>query len=1084
MYAENNKPWGERKERRMKKGVMMLAVLSLFSIWGAGLCSTESSTFARYPAISPDGKAIAFSFQGDIWIAGIKGDNPRRLTIHQAYEKAPVWSPDGSRIAFSGNRLGTDDVFTIPSRGGASKRLTWHSANDLAADWDKSLGIIFTTSRTFRQIERVPEIYCIGEKGGTPRRLLDELGSEPAVSPNGKFVAFVRGECREEREQYRGPANRNIWIYAVGENKYIPVTVSEAQDIRPRWKDDNTLFFLSAENGTYNICSVPVQDDGTPGHITSITAFTEDGIRYFDVNGPGNCVVFERKTGLFHAQADGKNVRKISLTIGADYRFDPVEHKVFTNDITGYSVSPGGDYSSVTVHGEVFVTENHKSKKRTVNISSSPWRDRDAQWMDDTTVVFLSDRNGQYDIYCAYSADTNEPDLFRTLERARKRLTKTSDDESSLSVSPDGSKLAYVRGGGTLVVADISPEHTLANETVLLDGWAQPQSITWSPDSKWLAYAVDDLNFNTEVFIHAADNSKKPVNVSMHPRADYSPVWSPDGSKLAFCSVRNNMDSDVWFVWLRKIDWEKTAEDWEDEESVSNGKDTDKDKKDKKPEPVVIDLKDIHERAVQVTQMPGNETNVVISKDGKTFYFTGAGPSGKGTDLFSVSWNKKDLKQVTKGGQSPYGLSLDKKGNYLYMLKKGRLSRLKIKGEKQEPVAFSAAMDIDYVAELEQIFEETWRTLYTGFYDPDFHGDDFVALKKKYKVWALQASTKHDFRDMVNRMLGQLNASHMGLYGQDRAKTQNQRTGYLGIDLLPESKGVRVQRVIPESPADKIASKLRAGDRIMNVDGVQVNKNVNFYSLLANTRGRKVLLEVEDTQGKTREVVIQPAGSIRNNLYNEWVGQRRELTDKFSGGRLGYLHIQGMDMNSFERFEREFTAAASGKEGIVIDVRYNGGGWTTDYLMAVLNVKQHAYTIPRGAAKNLKKDHKKFRDYYPYAARLPFHPWMKPSIALCNESSYSNAEIFSHAYKTLGIGTLVGKPTFGAVISTGGAGLIDGSFVRKPFRAWYVRATDENMELGPAVPHITVDNPPGSKAAGKDPQLQAAVKELLRQIDE
>ena len=189
-----------------------------------------------------------------------------------------------------------------------------------------------------------------------------------------------------------------------------------------------------------------------------------------------------------------------------------------------------------------------------------------------------------------------------------------------------------------------------------------------------------------------------------------------------------------------------------------------------------------------------------------------------------------------------------------------------------------------------------------------------------------------------------------------------------------------------------------------------------------------------------------------------------------------------MNWPSFERFERELTASGLGKEGIVIDVRYNGGGWTTDMLMTVLNVRQHAYTIPRGAAKSLNKEHQNFTQYYPYGERLPFSSWTKPSIAMCNENSYSNAEIFSHAYKHLGLGTLVGQPTFGAVISTGGAGLMNGSFVRMPFRAWYVKATKENMEHGPAVPDIIVANQPDSKANGDDPQLKKAVDELLKQI--
>ncbi|HSG28372.1 MAG TPA: S41 family peptidase, partial [Candidatus Krumholzibacterium sp.] len=342
---------------------------------------------------------------------------------------------------------------------------------------------------------------------------------------------------------------------------------------------------------------------------------------------------------------------------------------------------------------------------------------------------------------------------------------------------------------------------------------------------------------------------------------------------------------------------------------------------------------------------------------------------------------------------------------------------------------------------------------------------------------------KHDVRDMFNVMAGQLDASHMGMYGGDQGDMQREVTGLLGVEIEQKKDGVKIVRVVPGSPADREVSRLEAGETITAVDGGTVGEKVNFYSLLTNTAGTKILLTVKDGKGKEREVVIRPAATLQNELYDEWVKDRRAITEKESGGRLGYLHIQAMGWESFERFEREFAAAGVGKDAIVIDVRFNGGGWTTDYLMAVLNVDQHAYTIPRGAVKSLEKENRKFQDYYPYAERLPFYPWMKPSIALCNENSYSNAEIFSHAYKTLDIGTLVGKPTFGAVISTGGRRLIDGSLIRLPFRAWYVKATGENMEHGPAVPDIVVDDPPECKAKGTDPQLSRAIKELLSQLE-
>jgi C-terminal processing protease CtpA/Prc len=348
----------------------------------------------------------------------------------------------------------------------------------------------------------------------------------------------------------------------------------------------------------------------------------------------------------------------------------------------------------------------------------------------------------------------------------------------------------------------------------------------------------------------------------------------------------------------------------------------------------------------------------------------------------------------------------------------------------------------------------------------------------------MKASTYYDFRDITNFMLGHLNASHMDIRGgSGRYQTQKVTTGRLGIEVKSVKNGVEVSDVIFNSPADKSVSKINVGDIIISVNGIELGDQVNFWALLNHEVGNQVLLEVKNNSGELREVVIRPVASLSNELYDDWVEQRRKLTDEYSNGRLGYLHIRGMNWTSFERFERELAAAGDGKEGIVIDVRYNGGGWTTDYLMTVLNTPQHAYCVPRGAASNLEKEHKAFRDDYPFGERLPYYAWNKPSIAMCNESSYSNAEIFSHAYKTLDVGTLVGMPTFGAVISTGANGLLDGSYVRIPFRAWYVKATDENMELGPAVPDIIIDNAPDSKSKGRDEQLKKSVEELLKAMD-
>ncbi|MBN1164863.1 MAG: PD40 domain-containing protein, partial [Candidatus Krumholzibacteriota bacterium] len=795
-----------------------LAVLVILIVPVLAQASMDAQLL-RYPSFDPAGTRIAFSYQGDIWTADAEGKNARRVTIHEAYESVPRWSPDGEYIAFSSNRYGNDDVYIIPAQGGEPRRLTYHSAADGVTDWTERGGILFTTRRNYRQVEWDLEIQKVDPRGGTPVMALDELGSMAAVSPDGRYTAFVRGGCRITREYYTGPANRQIWLYDHREKRYIQVTSSPAQDICPRWYDSGTLYYLSASSGHYNIHSVAIGAEGRPAEPVQVTRFDDDGIRYFDVSPGGKSFIAEYKTGIYAISLDGSKAEKLVIEIGTDYRFDPVEHKTFSSQIDHYDVSPNGKYSALVIRGEIFITENHKKRKKTVNISRSPWRDLDPVWTSDSTLVFLSDRDGQFDLYQVESADQSESDLFKSLKYKITRLTDTARDESTLTASPDRKKISYIRGLGTLLTAEVSPDRKLVKQTVLLDGWATPGNITWSPDGRYLAYYLEDLNFNPEIYIHPADNSSSPVNVSMHPRADYNPVWSPDGSKLGFVSARNNQDADVWFVWLKKSDWEKTAEDWEeteeDDEGVAarDGSKKDKDKakgskkeegekdKQKEPEPVKIDFKDIHERLRQVTSLPGDERNIQISKDGKTFYFTAPSTSGKDRDLFSIKWDGKDQKEITKGGQDPAFLRFDDKYDYLYLLQKGKLARIKAKSDKTENIALAASMRVDHRAEREQIFEEAWRTLLDGFYDPGFHGRDWKALKEKYKPWAMLASTKHDFRDVFNIMAGQLDASHMGLYGGDEGETQTETTGLLGVEIKPEKAGVRVVRVIPDSPA-------------------------------------------------------------------------------------------------------------------------------------------------------------------------------------------------------------------------------------------------------------------------------------------
>ena len=1071
----------------------LLTSVLVLVLFVAPTAAQDTDPFMRHPSVHPDGDRIAFAYQGDLWTVPVGGGTPERLTIHEAYEGHPRWGPDGNQIAFTSDRYGNSDLYVMTAAGSTPERLTYHSTGDALGGWTPEGQLLFTTRRTYAQAEWSDEIYTVNADGGTPDRRLDAVGSSPRMSPDGRFIAFVRGYNDVTKKGYEGPADRNVWVYDTQTDTYTQVTTYAGNDHSPVWTGPRTLLYISEQSGTYNAHRLSITDQGAAdGAPEAVTTFEDDGVRTLSASRDGSVIAMERQTDIYVIE-NGGEPRPLDVTVPADYRFSPTEKMQMTDGVQDYAVSPDNEQIALVLRGELFLMQNETGTPRTRRLTSHAYRDRAVAWANDSTLVFSSDRNGnQYDLYRLTSEDPEHPgDLYDALQHSVERLTDTPEDERVLAMAPDREHVAFRRGAmtdygeGQLITATLS-DGTLDNETVLQEGWNAPTDVAWSPDSEWLAYSQNNLNFNSDVFIHAADGSEGPVNVSQHPRNDGSPVWSPDGSKLAFVSDRSGGDTDIWYTWLQEEDWEKTERDWEnlkdEDENGENGEDSDT------PD-VEIDLDNIHDRLEHLTNMPGGEGDPVIAKDGDTFYFVGGrspGPAGAETetDLYSIQWDGSERTRITEGDIGPSDVRLSPDQSQLHFTHGGsyfgggKLARVPLSSPTLEPLSFAASMTVQHNEERRQIFAEVGRALGQGFYDPNFHGDDWQALLDKYRPWAMEASTTEDFQYVVNLLLGELNASHMGYGAGDRAETQNERTGRLGVELDPVENGVEVQRVVPRSPADREASTLRPGDVITAVNGRPV-ADANVYQRLEGTVNEKILLSVTNPDGEERTVRIRPTGSLSDELYREWVENRKDLVEEYSDGRLGYIHVEGMDWESFEHFERELYASAHDTEGLLIDVRFNGGGWTTDYLMTVLNVQRHAYTVPRGATDNLEQNHTDFRAHYPFGERLPYAAWTKPVAALANQNSYSNAEIFSHAFKNLDHGTLVGQPTFGAVISTGAVPFIDGSYARMPFRGWYVYQTDKNMEHGPARPDIQVENPPGIKAEGEDPQLRRAVEALL-----
>ncbi|MHC4597893.1 MAG: S41 family peptidase, partial [Planctomycetota bacterium] len=703
---------------------------------------------------------------------------------------------------------------------------------------------------------------------------------------------------------------------------------------------------------------------------------------------------------------------------------------------------------------------------------------------DGKTLVFASDLDGQYDLFLLRSTDSEQENLAKTLKTETVRLTRTPHDEAGPRFSPDGKKIAFQRGRGDLVVREVEGEA----ETTILRGW-NLHSFRWSPDGRWFAFARTDDEYNTDVFVVPADGSGEPVNVSRHPDDDGSPVWFPNGRAIAFVSRRNRDDDDIWAVYLRKKDFETDpAELWEvwknggkkkeKEEEKEGGEESEADEakedEEEPPPEVVIDFDRIHRRLRQLTSLPGNETRPAVSPDSMTVAFA-AEKAGK-PGLWTVNWDGSSLDDLASDVSPEGDLVWDADGVEIFLLtREGKLQAFKAKGGKKRTLAYEASLDVDVEATRRQIFREAWRLMATRFYDPAYHGADWNAARRRHEPLALAASHREDFLDAIRMMLGEINASHLGIYGP-REEGPTDETGLLGVDFDPdhEGPGLRVAYVVDRGPADREESRLAPGDVILEVSNLAVEPRANLHRILNRTAGRRILLKVSDgaEPATEREVTIRPHSPRQesNARYEAWIDENRKRVKDKSSGRLAYLHIRGMSWPSFERFERDLYSAAHGKEGLLIDVRNNGGGWTADMLLTVLTVKRHAVTRSRGGGKG-----------YPQGRR-PFYAWTKPAATLCNEASFSNAEIFSHAFKTLGRGPLVGRPTFGGVISTGGARLLDGSWIRMPTRGWWVYPDGPDMELNGAVPDHNVVVTPDDEEAGRDPQLDKAVEVLLREL--
>lgn len=1118
---------------------------------------TGSVDLPRFPSISPDGSMVCFSWRGDLWRVPAIGGQATRLTVHPMDDDLSAWSPDGKTIAFNSTRSGYRNVYRMNADGTGVSAVTREDRSHFVSGWADDQTIAVSGWRE-ADVHRNPRPYLVDAGGGPVTRLHDAFGRSPAVSSDGRYVAFVRGRARWSMPFITNSDNRDIWLYDTKEKSFRQLTTNAGNDGLPRWIDDETIVYLSSRPpARTNLFQLNVNEDESEAE--ALTAFEDDDVQHFDLARDAGLIVLHVWDMLYTLDLGDERGELKAIAIGAPTdTSDRTVVKSLRNNAKHAALSPDGKVMAVGVHGELFV-RTLDSENPAQRITRHAALDHQPVWSPDgQTLYFTSDRDGTLSIFKASvtltrseiesalspaqdegagdepareakaegeDATEAEPDAGAAVgegdgdEPAEEGAAEESEEESEgkkpeavnrwhdavrfevspvvqaashdsdPSPSPDGKTLAFRRGNGTLILLDLQS----GAERVYADQWDSGLHWAWSGDSGHLALSYEDQDHNADIWVGPADGSAPPVNISKHPAADMLPSFSHDSKVLTFVSSRNDDQYDVYAVYLDKAleaytaqqlaDYYKASVDQvkklkplaaSDEDAASQADESDEDEQaveEAGEPPAPLDLEDAYLRLRRLTSTSGSEWDAIVHPNGGRVVYT------RGDELYAIGWDGKDEKKIASDFD-PQHLSLT--GSKAVGIFKQNAWTVAIGGGDPVEAKVNGSIRVDRQAMQRQRFTEASRALTMMFYDGSFKGIDWPGATAKYAQLAERTRTPSEFDDVASRYLGLLTASHMGIRSPRLEADNSQPNGRLGAAYQRIESGYKVVAIEPNTPAAIGPMKLQVGDVITAIDFEPIAQADTVTSRLIGRVGRETAVTVSrlaegDGEPETRHLLMTPISysAYADIRYDNWQMANKARVAELSDGRLGYIHIESMNESSLAEYERDLYAACEGKEGLVIDVRDNGGGWTTDRLLASIMTERHAYTVPRGADPDRTNS-------YPIP-RLFIARYNLPMNALCNENSFSNAEIFSHAFKTLKRGTLVGNTTAGGVISTGGTRLLDGTTVRLPFRGWFL-PDGTDMENNGAVPDLLIPQTPEHEAAGEDAQLEAAVKDLLKRL--
>jgi len=1048
------------------------------------------------PALSPDGREVAFVSGGDVWTVSASGGEARLLVSGPANESHPVFSPDGLSLAFVSTRTGSGDIYRLDVASGEQRRLTFDDGPESLDAWSADGKWIYFSSST-GDVAGMNDVYRVAAEGGTPMAVTaDRYVSEyfAAPSPDGRAVAFTARGISFGQWWRRGRSHideAEIWIWREGTEggnpSYEQVTERGAKQMWPMWSaDGRTLFYVSDRNGHQNVWTHPL--GGTPRPLTS---FTSGRVLWPSASRDGRTVVFERNFAIWTLDTSSGKAAEIPISRRGAPSGPAVERLGAASQVQELSLSPDGTKVAFVVHGEVFAA-SAKDGGDAARVTRSAGNEGQVVWAPDSRrLAYASDREGVIHLF-----------LHDFATGAETRLTQGARDDAWPQFSPDGKRLAFLRGQEELRVLEIGGQERLVATGHFADRLASGRPLAWSPDGRWLAlFALGTKGFLNPHVVPADGGEMRPLAFLANSSGS-SVSWSADGTFLLFDTGQRTepgqlarVDLTLRVPKLREdlfrelfqdetprtqaparpvtppADPAKTAPPVATPEKTEAVRATPAEAK--KPVTAVEIVFDQIRR--RLTQLPvGVDVGQhAVSPDGKWVLLT-AQAAGQ-TNLYTYSLDELSrerpvARQLTSTSGSKSFAQFTQGSKEVYYLEDGRIQVVTLERREPRPLAVTAEMDVNFAEEKLEVFEQAWAYQRDSFFDPAFNGADWNAVRQQYLPYARGAATPDELRRVISLMIGELNASHMGISGPG---TPSPTTGRLGVRfnrMEHERAGrFRISEIVSLGPL-AVTRRVKAGEYLLAVDGTPLGPRTNLDSLLEHKIGRRVVLAVAaspEGQDK-REVVVRPVNltTEKGLLYRDWVEANRSYVDKISGGRLGYVHMVDMGAPSLAQLYTDLDAENHAREGVVVDIRNNNGGFVNVYAIDVFARRGYLTMRLRG------------RPAAPARPVLGQRALEAPTVLVTNQHSLSDAEDFTEGYRTLGLGKVVGEPTAGWIVYTWNVRLIDGSSFRLP-RTLVLGSDGSPMEMHPRPVDVRVTRPIGEGLSGRDSQLDTAVKELL-----